>query len=251
MVFVFSVLINPYLKARLLSLLLGRAYAIAEEQASNAEILVKVIRTTDKTVKFGENEHMINKTMFIRKLGVPTMHFSHDSIKPSPWRSADVIKSEFLIPGKVNLSVEFDWKASPEEMKKGKGEPIHIKKELILTGEQIIPIASDWVEAPFKQPEIRTFAPVFLPPQLAAFMQTEHAYAITNATIQKSRSIEQAREYALFAMLLSGLNFVVGLSILYFAMNISGKLDTQGQILSQLNATINSNMTKFIPPGGI
>lgn len=249
--FLFSVWINPYLRARLLSICLGRSYGVAEEAANNAEILLKVIKTADKTVKFGENEHILNKTMFMRKLGVPVQHFAHDSIKPSPWRSADIIKTEYVIPGKVNLSVEFDYKASPEEIKKSKGEPFRVKKELILTWEQLTPLGSDWIEAPFKPAEIKTFSPVFLPPQLAAFMEAEHAYSITNATIQKQKTIEQAKEFAFFGMLISAATFIVGLGCLYFLMNLSTKLDGQAQILAQLNATINANTTKIIGPGGI
>jgi hypothetical protein len=245
--FVFFVWTNPYLKAKILTLLTGKTHGVFEIATDNMEVLTKVGKTGDRTVKIGESEWIINKGMFMRKLGVPVQHFHYDNIKPTTFRSEDILRTEFLIPEKINFPIKGSWQPTQEDIKRGKAEPITFEQNIIVEAKDIKPlIGTNWISYEEKPSVIHQFAPIFRPPQFSAYLQAEHAYAITNASIQKQREIEQAKQYAMLAMILSGFALLGVVGIAYMTMDNGNKIHDIAVAISQLNSTMATNRTVYI-----
>lgn len=241
--FVFSaffILVNPYLRARLLSLMTGKTRAVAEMEGNNAEIQAKIFTIDDTTVSFGKRTYPVEPSAFRRKFGVPSTHYHHSSVKPSTFRGEDIIRTVQLIPARVKAVIE-------QEFEVGKGKKETITKEVFLDGEKLVPIPrmiknekgeevrQEWLIANTGEERL---TPPFNPKQLAAFMQAELAYSITNAMIQKQEDIEKSKLYSMIAMLLSGVTVLLVLLVLYYLFTVQSGVQNNYEILTRLNATL-------------
>jgi len=251
---------NPFEKARLMSRVLQKTFAVAEVETDNMEIqtLVFPIEKATISMKNMDHEYIVDRNMFRRKLGIPTIGFHYSNRTATHYRPIDVDYHHVLVPEAFRISIPQQTYNIPTGLNK-KGEIEY--KQVVEPGKPIdIPAQNvfpdmELSDSPYRGlKEIRALAKVITykttgsPKTFSSYIKATDVEAEIRASQQRNKIIEGMKTLLMITVVLVG--FVVLLSV-YLAWNqssMNGKLDTVTYGMNALNETMRNSTVRILAP---
>jgi hypothetical protein len=242
-VLLFAFFTNNYFKLDILNRLRRGMYMMARYQYNNFNKVTKIVRKSDREVKFfeGAQAFELNKESMKNEDGAPVIDFHHSSTQPAelnPFVSEVVY---FMLPKEVkaNTSVTI-----PGEKK---GETRTFQQEVTLSAQQLAPAVNNgWVLYEKKINQIRQVAK---PSDWASLLLLNESEMEANSLLLKIKQIDKLSLLVTIAVIVAGIGLLVSAITWYNQQGLITQVNTQSALINTMNSSIGTilNRTGYIP----